>query len=310
MNKTNRDYANDIENALRDGLMNSVLSAYTEHYGGNYWEKVEEITKKKFDQKTLEYVKTQLDTSNLLHLIKKDARLFEHQRQQEQKLIDYTMKLTELRNGNSHNSMENVASLSYDVLEKRAFQATRLLEAFDTKESRQGAGVTRKIRETFLASIEGETEVKQTIPGEQNAAKAPASADVEDEHFPGANEVPHSESQTVQELLRQNDNLMEQMQRMQRQQASQLKTATSANAEAMHQLIRHNQELMQQMQASQSDRRPNYDDSLVQSLMQQNQAMMQLVQVQPPPASQPVINVNPTISSKHQQSGHHVTCFR
>ena len=74
--------------------MNSVLSAYTEHYGGNYWEKVEEITKKKFDQKTLEYVKTQLDTSNLLHLIKKDARLFKHQRQQEQKLIDYTMKLT------------------------------------------------------------------------------------------------------------------------------------------------------------------------------------------------------------------------
>ena len=193
--------------------------------------------------------------------------------------------------------MENVASLSYDVLEKRAFQATRLLEAFDTKESRQGAEFTRKIRETFLARIEGEIEVKQTILGEQKAAKAPASADVEDEHFPGANEVPHSESQTVQELLRQNDNLMEQMQRMQRQQASQLKTATSANAEAMHQLIRHNQELMQQMQASQSDRRPNYDDSLVQSLMQQNQAMMQLVQVQPPPASQPVINVNPTISS-------------
>ena len=182
MKKTNRDYANDIEDALRDGLMDSVLSEYTEEYGGSYWNKVEELTKKQFDQKKLEYVKTQLDTSNLLHLIKLNARLFERQKQQEPRLIDYTIELTELRNGNSHNSMENEASLSDDVLEKRAFQATRLLEAFDTKESRQAADITRRIRETFLARIEGEIDDKQAIPDEQKPAKAPASAVFEDEY--------------------------------------------------------------------------------------------------------------------------------
>ncbi len=236
MEKTNRDYANDIEDALRDGLMDAVLDKYTEEYGGSYWEKVEEITMEEFKSKKLEFVKKQLDISNLLYLIKLDARLFHRQKQREPKLIDYTMQLTKLRNGNSHNSPENEAALTDDEIQKQAFAATRLLEAFDTKESRQAAETTRRIREIFLSRIAGETEEQQTMPGEQKAAKAPETAEFEAEYRPG---------------------------------------------------------LMQQMQAGQSDKRPSHDDSLIQSLMQQNKAMMQMVQNQSqPPANQPVININ------------------
>lgn len=296
MDKTNQDYANAILNALRDGLMDAVLSKYTDKYGGSYWEKVEELTKKRFEQKKLEHVKNELDPLELLELIKLNSRLFQHQKEKEPNLIEYTMQLTKLRNGNSHFSTGNEERLTDEVLIERAFLATRLLEAFDTKESRKEADVTRSIRETFLGRIEGETEVEVAMPDEQKVANASATAEFEGEHRPGASEVPHSESHVVQELLRQNDNLMQQMQRMQRQQASQLKTATSANAETMQQLIRSNQELMKQIQNSQLDRRPNHDDNLIQSLIEQNQAMMRLVQFPPPQASHPVINVNPTIS--------------
>lgn len=297
MDKTHQDYANAILNALRDGLKNAVLSEYTEKFGGTYWREVERLTNKKFQDKKLDYVRNNLSPDALLDLIKLNARLFERQKRQEPNLIHYIMELTKLRNGNSHLSIENEERLTDQVLADRAFLATRLLEAFDTKESRQAAEVTRRIRELFLSRIEGETEDIQVTQVEQSTAKAEVSTDSEGDQYQGASEVPHSESHTVQELLRQNDTLMKQMQRMQRQQASQLKTATSANAEAMQQLIRHNQNLMQHMQASQLDKRPHDDDSLIKGLIQQNQAMMQVVQAQPyAPAGSPVININSNIN--------------
>ncbi len=298
MEKTNQDYANAIINALKEGLIDVVLRAYTDEYGGSYWQEVGKLTNKRYKRTNLDYVKKQLDPLELLELIKKNARLFEVQKKQDPKLIDYTMKLTQLRNGGSHWSDENEEKLTDGLLVEQALLATRLLEAFDTKETRQAADVTRKIREIFLARIEGETDDEATIPGEPQGSVASASRATRDENNPEASAVPHSERHMVQELLRQNDNLMQQMQGMQRQQASQLKTATSANAETMQQLIRHNQELMKQMQDNPSGRRRHSDDSLIQSLMQQNQAMMQLVQLVQvqPPASQPVINVDTTIS--------------
>ncbi len=122
----------------------------------------------------------------------------------------------------------------------------------------------------------------------------------------------------IQQLLRQHQ---EMMRHMQRQQASHLKTTTSANADVIQLLFRQNQEFMQhmqQMQASQPAASANADviqllipliqqnqalmqqasqspasasDDAVQQLIQQNQAFMQQMQT-----SQPIININPNIS--------------
>lgn len=174
------------------------------------------------------------------------------------------------------------------------------------------------VAEVATLTVEEEADSPYEAEPTNNKREEPMSETQND-----ASEQTSHADDAIQQVLRQHQ---EMMRHMQRQQASHLKTTTSANADVIQLLFRQNQEMMQHMQhmqASQPAASANADviqlliplirqnqvfmqqggvtsDDAVQQLIRQNQAFMQHVQQmqqqQQMQTSQPVININPNIS--------------
>lgn len=135
MKKTNRDFANDIEDALLDGLLDRVIYLYKQKFSKKIY--MDEIHYVLRDEEQLpneeEALKDELDVVNVLKLIAFSPEDIKNNFNKSDRLIiSYAHELIQgLRNPNSHNNGKNLRQLDDDRIRRLADTAKRLLTAIN-----------------------------------------------------------------------------------------------------------------------------------------------------------------------------------
>ncbi len=150
MKKTNRDFANDIEDALLDGLLDRVIYLYKQKFSKKIY--IDEIHYVLRDEEQLpneEALKDELDVVKVLRLIAFSPEDIKNNFNKSDRLIiSYAHELIQgLRKPNSHNSRKNLRQLDDDRIRRLADTAKLLLTSIKGSKARNAI---EKVDEVLL----------------------------------------------------------------------------------------------------------------------------------------------------------------
>ncbi len=168
MEKTNRNFASDIEDALLEGLLDRVISMYKQRLNRKeYIDTIHRVLREEGNLPREEAaLKEDLDIAHILKLIAhapddvKDSI-----KKKDNLVVTYAHELLQgLRNTNSHNKRENRRKLDDDAIRRFADTATRLLTALGGRTARDAAEKVKDIEAQFSRRLMPEQDKSGGIP--------------------------------------------------------------------------------------------------------------------------------------------------